>query len=161
MKRRSKIRWQHRLKRERPTCTERTDRSSRVRMEAWRQRPAGKKQKRGPQNEKLHLTPTGLLMEGDFTHNPAQEGSWCNGDFTTVMTIDRKDADFHTDVYGFSSSLLIDDCLTPWRYCQSCSGFFARSIKKCNSRTSQGGSWYPIGIGSADSTDASSDWRSR
>ncbi len=37
MKARSIIRWQHRLKRERPTCTERMNRSPRVRMEAWRQ----------------------------------------------------------------------------------------------------------------------------
>jgi len=36
-------------------------------MEAWQQRPAGKKENRGQQNEKLHLTPTGLLMEGDYT----------------------------------------------------------------------------------------------
>ena len=33
---------QHRLNRERPICTERTNRSSRVRMEAWRQWPLGK-----------------------------------------------------------------------------------------------------------------------
>ena len=33
--------WQHRLNRERPRCAERNDRSSRVRMEAWRQRLLG------------------------------------------------------------------------------------------------------------------------
>ena len=34
---RSIIRWQHRLQREHPTCTERSNRSLRVRMEGWRQ----------------------------------------------------------------------------------------------------------------------------
>src|SRR5882672_9893430 len=38
MKPRSIIRWQHRLKREHPTCTERKqNRSLRLRMEGWRQ----------------------------------------------------------------------------------------------------------------------------
>src|ERR1700731_1654652 len=37
MDERSIIRWQHRLKRERPTCTERTKTLTRVRMEGWRQ----------------------------------------------------------------------------------------------------------------------------
>src|ERR1700731_2315334 len=37
MDERSIIRWQHRLKRERPTCTERTKSLTRVRMEGWRQ----------------------------------------------------------------------------------------------------------------------------
>ena len=40
MEERSTIRWQHRLKREHPTCTERISRSLRVRMEGWRQRGA-------------------------------------------------------------------------------------------------------------------------
>ena len=67
---RSLIRWQHRLKRERPTCTERNDRSSKVQMEAWRQWRAGEKKKLVEHNEKrIDLTPTGLLMEGDFTQN--------------------------------------------------------------------------------------------
>jgi len=40
-------------------------------MEAWRQRPlGGREEKRAEQNEtSIHLTPTGLLMEGDYTHN--------------------------------------------------------------------------------------------
>src|SRR5450755_53050 len=37
MEERSTNRWQHRLKREHPTCTERSNRSRRVRMEGWRQ----------------------------------------------------------------------------------------------------------------------------
>ena len=41
-------------------------------MEAWRQRPlGGREEKRAEQNEtSIHLTPTGLLMEGVYTHNP-------------------------------------------------------------------------------------------
>src|SRR6266498_1524502 len=65
-KSRSTNRWQHRLQREHPTCTERTkNRSSksadgRVATVATR---AGEK----PcltKKERIHLTPTGLLMEG-------------------------------------------------------------------------------------------------
>jgi hypothetical protein len=63
--RRSIIRWQHRLNRERPTCTERMNRSSRVRMEAWRQRPLGGTT--SPETGTNPLTPTALLMEGDST----------------------------------------------------------------------------------------------
>ena len=41
-------------------------------MEAWRQRRAGEKRQRLEQNEtRIHLTPTGLLMEGGY----------CRGDF--------------------------------------------------------------------------------
>jgi len=43
-KTRSINRWQHRLKREHPTCTERKNAHTRVRMEGWRQwRLGGKK----------------------------------------------------------------------------------------------------------------------
>jgi hypothetical protein len=37
-------------------------------MEAWRQRPLGGRRKRAEQKQtRIHLTPTGLLMEGHFT----------------------------------------------------------------------------------------------
>ena len=40
-------------------------------MEAWRQRRAGEKKRRVEQNEtRIHLTPTGLLMEGLYTLDP-------------------------------------------------------------------------------------------
>src|ERR1019366_7397854 len=72
MDERSKIRWQHRLKREHPTGTERTKiAQSRVRMEGWRQWRLGRRKNRVQrQNKKTHLTRTGLLMEGDFTRDP-------------------------------------------------------------------------------------------
>jgi hypothetical protein len=69
MHERSIIRWQHRLKRERPTCTERTKSLTRVRMEGWRQwltRPEKKLVQQ--KNNRIHLTPTGFLMEGVYTH---------------------------------------------------------------------------------------------
>ena len=41
----------------------------RVRMEAWRQSLLGEEKKLvQPKNKRTHLTPTGLLMEGDFAH---------------------------------------------------------------------------------------------
>jgi hypothetical protein len=52
-----------------------TDRSSRVRMEAWRQWLLGGRKLFSATNNKTHyepgipLTPTGLLMEGHFTQN--------------------------------------------------------------------------------------------
>src|SRR5579862_5746185 len=48
---RAPIRWQHRLNRERPTCTERINRSSRVRMEAWRQWLLGKRKPMSPKSK--------------------------------------------------------------------------------------------------------------
>ena len=64
-KERSTNRWQHRLQRERPTCTERKDRSLRVRMEGWRQWRLGREKKLSQRKgERTDLTPTGLLMEG-------------------------------------------------------------------------------------------------
>jgi hypothetical protein len=45
----------------------------RVRMEAWRQWLLGGRKTLVSENErKMHLTPTGLLMEGDFTQNPGR-----------------------------------------------------------------------------------------
>jgi hypothetical protein len=44
-------------------------RSSRVRMEGWRQRRLGRKKNLVQRkNKRTHLTPTGLLMEGDSTN---------------------------------------------------------------------------------------------
>ena len=71
MDERSIIRWQHRLKREHPTCTERTkslnkSADGRVATVAtrWEKNIVQRK------NSKTHLTPTGLLMEGDYTQSP-------------------------------------------------------------------------------------------
>jgi transposase len=53
------------------------NRSSRVRMEAWRQWLLGGRKNLVQQKEKrFDLTPTGLLMEGDYTHNPVLGNSW-------------------------------------------------------------------------------------
>jgi len=74
---RSTIRWQHRLKRERPTCTER-NRKSRVRMEGW---TAARRRKNHVQrkNKGTHLTPAGLLMESDYTsYAPATGPTKCS-----------------------------------------------------------------------------------
>jgi hypothetical protein len=35
-------------------------------------------------NKRTHLTPTGLLMEGDYTQNPDCE---CNGELTTLLGV--------------------------------------------------------------------------
>ena len=58
-----------------PNCTERTNRSSRVRMEAWPQWLLGWRPKNFVQQEprRFYLTPTGLLMEGVYTQNPVNE----------------------------------------------------------------------------------------
>jgi hypothetical protein len=44
-------------------------------MEAWRQRPLGGKKKKLVQRSQIRidLTPTGLLMEGDYANDPSQE----------------------------------------------------------------------------------------
>ena len=73
MEERSPIRWQHRLKREHPTCTERKSllesADGRVATVA---NSAGEKNLSNKKNNRIHLTPTGLLMEGDFTHQQQQ-----------------------------------------------------------------------------------------
>jgi hypothetical protein len=54
-------------------------------MEAWRQWPLGGRRKRAYQKQtKITLTPTGLLMEGDYTKYEVNE---CNGDVAPVETI--------------------------------------------------------------------------
>jgi hypothetical protein len=46
-------------------------------MEAWRQWLLGGRKNLVQQKEKrFDLTPTGLLMEGDYTHNPVLGNSW-------------------------------------------------------------------------------------
>ena len=64
---RSINRWQHRLNRERPTGTER---QSLIESADGRMATAAR-QKRGTfvlqKSRRPHLTPTGLLMEGDYT----------------------------------------------------------------------------------------------
>ena len=81
MEERSTNRWQHRLKREHPTGTERTKIAhQRVRMEGWRQwQLGGRKNRVQRKNKRTHLTPTGLLMEGVSAQNPVNESP------TTVM----------------------------------------------------------------------------
>jgi hypothetical protein len=70
MEARSKIRWQHRLNREHPTCTERKSllesADGRVATVATRR----EKNLVQRNNNGTYLTPTGLLMEGDYTQNP-------------------------------------------------------------------------------------------
>jgi hypothetical protein len=61
--------WQHRLKREHPTCTGRIKKliesaDGRVATVAL----GGRKTLSNEKNKRTHLTPTGLLMEGDYTH---------------------------------------------------------------------------------------------
>jgi hypothetical protein len=65
---RSLIRWQHRLQREHPTCTERKSLNEEC---GWKGGGSGSSAERKNlvQREKqktIDLTPTGLLMEGDF-----------------------------------------------------------------------------------------------
>jgi hypothetical protein len=69
MEARSIIRWQHRLKREHPTGTER---ESLIEECGWKGgdsgRLGGEKKLVQRKNNRTHLTPTCLLMEGDYTH---------------------------------------------------------------------------------------------
>ena len=71
MEPRSIIRWQHRLKREHPTCTERT--KALIEECGWKGGDsgdsAGKKQRDQQIPKRIPLTPTGLLMEGVYTQN--------------------------------------------------------------------------------------------
>src|ERR1700688_1515439 len=72
MEPRSIIRWQHQLKREHPTCTERT--KALIQERGWKSGDsgdsAGKKQRDQQIPKRIPLTPTGLLMEGVYTHWP-------------------------------------------------------------------------------------------
>ncbi len=62
-------RWQHRLNRERPTCTERNESllESADGSMATVANSAGEKTFVQRKNKRTHLTPTGLLMEGHYT----------------------------------------------------------------------------------------------
>ncbi len=75
MEPRSINRWQHRLKREHPTCTERT--KALIEECGWKGGDsgdsAGKKQRDQQIPKRIPLTPTGLLMEGDYTRNQQQD----------------------------------------------------------------------------------------
>src|SRR5450432_831484 len=77
MEPRSINRWQHRLKREHPTCTERT--KALIEECGWKGGDsgdsAGKKQRDRQIPKRIPLTPTGLLMEGVYTQNPGQATS--------------------------------------------------------------------------------------
>jgi hypothetical protein len=70
MEPRSINRWQHRLKREHPTCTERS--KALIQECGWKGGDsgdsAGKKQRGQQIPKRIPLTPTGLLMEGDYTN---------------------------------------------------------------------------------------------
>ena len=70
MEARSTNRWQHRLKRERPTCTERIRIAPREC--GWKHGVSGRLGERNPNDtprrSRIDLTPTGPLMEGDYTH---------------------------------------------------------------------------------------------
>src|SRR5205807_9785074 len=67
---RSTIRWQHRLKRERPTCTERTeDRSHRVRMEGWRQWRLGRREKPCPSKKQKNPLDSDRPSHGRRLHS--------------------------------------------------------------------------------------------
>jgi hypothetical protein len=72
-------------------------------MEAWRQWPLGGRRKRAYQKQtKITLTPTGLLMEGDYTQNPG-------GEFTRVPP------SLYTRVVPIPS----DDVALPWMETQT------------------------------------------
>jgi len=60
-------RWQRRLYREHPMCTERMSRSPRVRMEGWRQLKLGTamvRNRSGEENTHVFLRPERLAMAG-------------------------------------------------------------------------------------------------
>ena len=88
MKERSIIWWQHRLKREHPTGTERT--KSLIEECGWKggdsANSAERKNLVQQKNERIDLTPTGLLMEGDYTSVRSSfaflRDDECNGDVT-------------------------------------------------------------------------------
>jgi hypothetical protein len=75
-KTRSINRWQHRLKREHPTCTERKNAHTRVRMEGWRQWRLGGKRPCPMKKRQNPLVSDGP-SHGRRLHQPL--GYWCNG----------------------------------------------------------------------------------
>src|ERR1700693_4899808 len=98
MEPRSINRWQHRLKREHPTCTERT--KALIEECGWkggdRGNSAGNKQRDQQIPKRIPLTPTGLLMEGVYTNYAPETskdsllpGCESNRDISTVMISNR------------------------------------------------------------------------
>jgi len=90
MEERSTTRWQHRLKREHPTCTDRTNRSTksadgRVATVATRREKNLVQRK----NKRILLTPTGLLMEGHSTQKSPPPG------VMSVIAMFRHSANLH------------------------------------------------------------------
>src|SRR6266404_2779987 len=73
-KERSTNRWQHRLKREHPTCTERSNRSQRVRMEGWRH---GSEKKRSSKQKHKNRLDTDRPSHGRRLNPHFQEGEFC------------------------------------------------------------------------------------
>jgi hypothetical protein len=65
---RALIRWQHRLNRERPTCTERPESLLESAHGSMATVATRREEKTVNVKPPTRLTPTGLLMEGDFTH---------------------------------------------------------------------------------------------
>ncbi len=54
-------------------------------MEGWQQWQLGREKKCVQRkNKRIHLTPTGLLMEGHSSQNPCSEHFECNRDVSTV-----------------------------------------------------------------------------
>jgi len=56
-------------------------------MEAWRQRPLGGRKLVHQESQRIHLTPTGLLMEGDSPRNPCFEKDWKIRRAMTLVTL--------------------------------------------------------------------------
>jgi hypothetical protein len=72
----------------------------------WKHGDSGErpKEKPGEQNEiRIYLTPTGLLMEGDYTQNPLPGHFERNGNFAAT-TIQGKDPPFVPRLPGMTHS---------------------------------------------------------
>src|SRR5258708_13482556 len=70
MEERSTNRWQHRLKREHPTCTERNN--SLIKKSGWKGVDSGTRQEKNlvqRKNKRTHLPPTALLMKHHYTQH--------------------------------------------------------------------------------------------
>jgi len=80
-------------------------------MEAWRQWRLGGRKPLSQKKTKIHLTPTGLLMEGEYTHWggwPARVNEW-NGDVSPLEA---------ASLYASPNVRLADTRCDPchWRY---------------------------------------------
>ena len=102
MDERSKIRWQHRLKREHPTGTERRSLLEECGWKGGDSGLLGARENLCPtKNKKTHLTPTGLLMEGDSAQNLRRGVDECNRDVSPITNQGRF---IQGDVVTLSSS---------------------------------------------------------